>query len=550
MLVLAILCCVLAANASQDGEAKQSPVARSPSGEFLGIYNVTRRGRRYEAYRGIKYAEPPVGDLRFQPPVPILKYEVPVDATKNGPACPQPSSPGYFVDEDCLTINVYTPTEQERKKPLPVIFFIHPGGFYSMTGRSDLFAPDYLLDRDVVVVTINYRLATLGFLSTGDKLAPGNNGLKDQVAALKWVQRNIAAFGGNPQLVTIAGCSSGSTSVMLHMISPMSKGLFHRAISLSGSPVRKVRSPTHLYPLAVRQAELVGCPRNSSGDIVNCLRTVPWKDLGLSLNRFYEFGYDPLTLWTPVVEADYGQERFLPIDPIDAIREGRMHPVPYIISRTKDEFFWKAFTILRNETLLRRMNENWEDIAPISFLLPRDNSSNATRRLRHEYCLDDMRNDSDTAHNLGRLYLDSIESFPIYRLTKLMSIHSTAPVWSCLFTYIGNNSFYQDPRSKKPVGSAHHDDLLYLFYVAYRFPRIGLQGPDADMVEKMLGIWYNFARYGDPNDRGDTPELYIHWPPTSPIERPYLRIDKQLSIHKNLFGESAGLWEELYPIQY
>ncbi|CAG4972428.1 unnamed protein product [Colias eurytheme] len=528
----------------------QNPTVRSPSGEFLGIYNVTRLGRSYEAYRGIRYAEPPVGELRFQPPVPILRYEKQVDATKNGPACPQPSSPGYYVDEDCLTINVYTPVNAERKTPLPVIFFIHPGGFYSMTGRSDLFAPDYLLDRDVVVVTINYRLATLGFLSTGNSLAPGNNGLRDQVAALQWVQRNIAAFGGDPQCVTIAGCSSGAVSVMLHMISPMSKGLFHRAISLSGSPVRKTRSPTHLYPLAVRQAELVGCPTNSSSDIVNCLKTVPWRDLGLSLNRFYEFGYDPLTLWTPVVEADFGQERFLPVDPIDAIREGKMHPVPFIISRTKDEFFWKAFTVLKNETLLRRMNENWEDIAPISFMLPRDNSSYATQKLRQEYNLADLKNDSDTAYNLGRLYVDAIESFPIYRLTKLMSIHSTAPVWNCLFTYIGNNSFYQDPGTKKPVGIAHHDDLLYLFYIAYRFPKIGTQGTDADMVDKMIDIWHNFARYGDPNNRGDTPNLNIHWPATSPTTRPYLQIDKQLSIHENLFDQFAGTWEELYPIQY
>ncbi|XP_022837498.1 esterase FE4-like [Spodoptera litura] len=207
-------------NSSKDG-----PVTRSVSGTFRGSWMETRRGRRFQAYRGIRYAEPPVGELRFQPPHLILQYEKVVDASKEGPSCPRPASPGYYVDEDCLTINVYTPgSGRNSTKPLPVIFFIHPGGFYSMSGRSDLAGPHYLLDRDVVLVTINYRLGSLGFLALGNQLAPGNNGFKDQVAALRWVQRNIAAFGGDPNLVTISGCSAGAVSVMVHMISPMSKG--------------------------------------------------------------------------------------------------------------------------------------------------------------------------------------------------------------------------------------------------------------------------------------------------------------------------------------
>ncbi|CAK1547562.1 unnamed protein product [Leptosia nina] len=523
---------------------ERQPVVNSPSGEFRGGYNVTRKGRQFETYRGIPYAEPPTGELRFQPPILILNYSSPVDSTEDGASCPRPTSPGYNVNEDCLVLNVYTPLKTERKKPLPVIVYIHAGGFYSLSGRSDIQGPHYLLDRDIVLVTFNYRLGTLGFLSTGDKLAPGNNGMKDQVAALKWVQRNIASFGGDPDCVTITGCSAGAASVMLHMISPMSKDLFHRAISMSGSPTRKISTPTNLNHLAVRQAKLVNCPTHSSQAIIDCLKTVPWRDLGNSLRGFFEFGFDPLTLWEVVVEPDFGQERFLPVDTIEAIRKNKMHPVPYIISVTQNEFFWKAFTVLNNETLLKKMNEEWSSIAPISFVLPRNNSTEATNRLREVYQLQTLRNDSETARHLGRLYADALESFNIYRLMKLMTIHSSKPVWTYEFRYIGNHTHYEDPMNKKPVGAAHHDDLIYLFPISYRFPPVGRDGDDAKLVDKMTAMW-------DPNNRGDTPELEdIHWPPTTPTEKTFLRVDKQFSLDKNLLEEEVEVWEELYPLNY
>ncbi|XP_050676025.1 juvenile hormone esterase-like isoform X2 [Leptidea sinapis] len=534
-----------------NGEGGQ-PVVTSESGQFRGGYNVTRRGRRFESYRGIRYAEPPVGELRFQPPKLIVKYERPVDASEDGPACPLPAPPTYPVDEDCLTINVYTPLKRDRKKPLPVIFFIHPGGFYSMTGRSDLAGPHYLLDKDLVLVTINYRLGSLGFMSTGDALAPGNNGYKDQVAALRWVQRNIAAFGGDPGSVTVAGCSAGSISAMLHMISPMSKGLFHRAISMSGSPTEKAPNPPHQRHLAVRQAEILNCPTNSSKLIIDCLKTKTWREMGNSLYGFYEFGFDPVGIWTAVVEPDFGQERFLTMDPAQAIREGKMHAVPHIISQTQDEFFWMAYTILRNETLLRQMNEEWERVAPISFLLPRHNSETATRRLRAEYLHDQpLANNARSGHDLGRLYVDSVESFPVHRMAKLMSLHSPQPVWFYEWGYIGNHSHYEDPDTNKPTGAAHHDELIYLFTLSYRFPAIGTDSLDGSLVDRMTAIWYNFARFSDPNPRGDTPELEgLRWPTMTSQERTYLRIDDKFSLHKNLFDEKAKIWEELYPIQY
>ncbi|XP_053620308.1 juvenile hormone esterase isoform X2 [Plodia interpunctella] len=514
---------------------------------------TTRRGRQFQAYRGIRYAEPPVGELRFQPPKPITQYKNVVDASKEGPACPLPAPPSYYVDEDCLTINVYTP-DNNSTEPLPVIFFIHAGGFYSMTGRSDLAGPHYLLDRDVVLVTINYRLASLGFLSTGDALAPGNNGMKDQVVALRWVQKNIRAFGGNPDLVTIAGCSAGSISVMLHMVSPMSKGLFHRGISMSASPSGKEEPGYDMYELAVKQAEILNCSTNSSEAIVSCLKTKTFKELGDSLPKFFDqFGFDPVGLWKPVVERDFGQERFLVEDPVLSIKSNNMHAAPLIISQTTDEFFWKAFPVLRNETLLSQMNNDWDRIAPISFQLSPNISSESKLKLRRAYLGDKpLVNDEASARALGKLYGDSIIGFPVHVMANLMCRHSPHKVYYYEFAHIGNHSHYEDPVTKKPTGAAHHDDLIYLFTLSYRFPTIEVADTiDSKLVDRMTAIWYNFARYGDPNPTEATPELSnLKWPPMSSGTRQYLRIGEDFSVRKRMFEDRFKVWEEIYPLVY
>ncbi|XP_037300630.1 esterase E4-like isoform X1 [Manduca sexta] len=530
------------------------PVTTSPSGTFRGSWMSTRRGRQFQAYRGIRYAEPPIGQLRFQPPKDMVRYKDVVDASKEGPACPLPiqwSGPEYYVDEDCLTINVYTPSNKVDK-PLPVIFFIHAGGFYSMTGRSDLAGPHYLLDRDVVFVAINYRLASLGFLSAGDKYAPGNNGFKDQVSALRWVQRNIAAFGGDPNLVTITGCSAGSISVMLHMISPMSKGLFHRGISMSASPVSKAPTPKHQFHLAKQQAEILNCPTNSTKAILDCLNTKTWRELGNSLTGFFDSAGDPIGLWGAVVEQDFGQERFLTMQPLDAIRQGKMHTVPYIISQTKHEFFWKAYSILQNQTLTDRMNSQFEQAAPFSFLLPEENIQTVAKTLKEKYLQNKpLVNDEASAKNLGTLYGDSVVGFGVHRLANLMCLHSKHPVYYYQFSYIGNNSHYQDPKTGKPLGAAHHDDMIYVFSLSYQFPLIEPSSPTPHKVDELTAIWYNFARYGDPNPRPDTPELgSLSWPVMKPDQRKYLDFGDKLTIQENMSEDRFKIWEELYPIIY
>ncbi|XP_049947775.1 venom carboxylesterase-6-like [Schistocerca serialis cubense] len=204
-------------------EAREHVTVETQEGPLRGELLETYTGNPMFRFLGIPHAEPPVGDLRFQPPVKKAAWSEVRDALSMASHCPQRKSGLPSGDEDCLYLNVYgpgTPSQSATKKA--VMVWIHGGCFTEGSGESA--KPNYFVDNDVIVVSINYRLGLLGFLSTGDGVVPGNMGLKDQTEALRWVQRNIAAFGGDPDKVTIFGQSAGGASVHYHVLSSSSKG--------------------------------------------------------------------------------------------------------------------------------------------------------------------------------------------------------------------------------------------------------------------------------------------------------------------------------------
>lgn len=254
----------------------ERPIVVTGLGKVKGNVLESRLGNLFYAFRNLPYAKPPVGNLRFKPPEPLDQWGGVLDATEDGPMCPQPTYNSTDTDcsEDCLQLNIYTRdlTPFIRR---PVIFYIHPGGYAETSAQSRHFAgPQNFMDRNIVLVTINYRLGALGFLSTGTEEAPGNNGLKDQVMALNWVKLHISKFGGDPNTVTLMGYSAGAMSVTLHMVSPMSKGLFHRAIVMSGAGTAQYEVPNDQLEVTKRQARLVGCPDDNVELIMQCLKLV------------------------------------------------------------------------------------------------------------------------------------------------------------------------------------------------------------------------------------------------------------------------------------
>lgn len=315
--------------------------AQIQSGTLISLDDGDVQGQVENGARnflGIPYAAPPVGSLRWRPPAEPAPWVGTLDASSYSNSCPQGAgligTPS--TDEDCLYLNVWTP-EEAPEEPLPVMVWIHGGG--NTTGSTADFVPfppyeaNRLYDgsllvseQNVVLVTLNYRLGTLGFFAHPDLAAEdgsypyaGNQGLLDQRAALEWVRDNILAFGGDPEKVTIFGESAGSWNVCAHVVSPMSEGLFHRAISQSGGCSFGTRSMDDAQSNAQAVSAALAC--DGEEDELACLRATPVQEL---LDNVIN----------PGISVDGG---FLPEDPKDLFDSGEFSRVPYILGANTDE---------------------------------------------------------------------------------------------------------------------------------------------------------------------------------------------------------------------
>ncbi|XP_076231278.1 uncharacterized protein LOC143177296 [Calliopsis andreniformis] len=553
--ILIIFFCVICAVASQNATDEQ-PLVTAPIGKIRGSILTSRLGKKIYSFRGVRYGEPPTGHQRFQPPIPAQDWQDIFDASEEGPGCPRPN--GKLISEDCLRLNVYTtklPSEDETVSR-PVMVFIHPGGFYGFSGQSSNFGPQYILDKDIVLVTINYRIGALGFLSTGDNLAPGNMGLKDQVEALRWVQRNIAAFGGDPNSVTLCGYSAGSFSTILHMVSPMSKDLFHRAITMSSSPIKsEVYNGVAFHgqkQLAKKQAELLGCPIDTTGSMMLCLLTKPIENFTDTQNSLFDWRGNPILLWKPTVEPEVrGIERFLTAHPYDLIKQGKYKQVPLIIGVTENEFggvvSYYEKDARNNGTLYHELNDDWNTLAPIIFMYERNTSrSNYISRELRRFYFKNQPIDSTTSTQLSEAYSDGVNMFSIYRTAKLLAATSSQPVYFYKFTFQGRHSFYMW-NDTTPFGVSHHDDLQYLFFMKNFFPYFESDAPEIPMVDLYTSMWTNFVATGEPIPKDDK-FRGVTWTTFAPAQTNFLEINLHPTMKTSFFPERMRMWERLFPL--
>ncbi|XP_011863054.1 PREDICTED: esterase FE4 [Vollenhovia emeryi] len=541
---------IMVALADDDLAGEQHEVT-APIGRIRGSIMTTRLGKKIYSFRGVRYAEPPTGQQRFQIAIPAADWSDVFDATKEGPACPAIHEQNIM--EDCLRVNVYTtklPSENDPAKR-PVLVFFHPGAFYLFSGQSSNFGPQYLLDKDIVLVTVNYRLAALGFLSTGDSKAPGNLGLKDQVVALRWVQRNIAAFGGDPDSVTISGYSVGGSSVILHMVSPMSGGLFHRAIMMSGS-LKIEPYPTEQLHLAKKQAELLDCPTDTTGSMLICLNSKPVENFTETIPKFFEWYGHPILIWMPVVEPEvHGVERFLPEQPIDLIRQGKFHKVPLIAGVTKNEFDGVVAYVseqhsLGNDSYVDDLNNDWYRLAPLNFMYEPNTlqSRNISAEL-HQFYFGDKPIGPDTYNGLAHINTDGIVVYPMHRSVNLIAENTDQPVYFYMSSYQGRYSYVMWNKTT-PYGVAHHDDLQYLFFMKVKFPFFENDDPEIPTVELMTSMWSNFVQTGQPV----LPALAknVTWDPYLPERDNYLDISEEPRMKTGLYPDRMKIWDSLFPL--
>ncbi|XP_040887026.1 neuroligin-2a isoform X1 [Toxotes jaculatrix] len=556
---------------SQKMDPSKHPIVTTNYGKLRGIKKDLNNEilGPVEQYLGVPYATAPIGDRRFQPPEAPGSWQEIRNATQFAPVCPQNVHgvlpeimlPVWFTDnldvaagyiqnqsEDCLYLNVYVPTEDDirdrRKKP--VMLFIHGGSY--MEGTGNMFDASVLAAYgNVIVVTMNYRLGVLGFLSTGDQSAKGNYGLLDQIQALRWLNENIGHFGGDPERITIFGSGAGASCVNLLILSHHSEGLFHRAIAQSGTAISSWS--VNYQPLKYTKilARKVGCTYTETADLVDCLRRKNFRELvdqDIQPARYHiAFG--------PVVDGDVvpddpeilmQQGEFLNYDILIGVNQGEglkfvddsedndgisAAAFDYTISNFVDNLYGypEGKDILR-ETI-KFMYTDWAD---------RDNG--------------DMRRKT-----LLALFTDHQWVAPAVATAKLHA-EFQSPVYFYTFYH-----HCQTETRPEWADAAHGDEIPYVFGV----PMIGatdlfpcnFSKNDVMLSAVVMTYWTNFAKTGDPNLPVPQDTKFIHtkpnrfeeviWTKFNSKDKQYLHIGLKPRVRDNYRANKVAFWLELVP---
>jgi para-nitrobenzyl esterase len=431
-------------------------------------------------FLGIPYAAPPVGARRWRPPQPAAPWPGIRQATSYAPHCAQPASPFGVAStsEDCLYLNVFTPAGAHGRsgadgRNLPVMVWIHGGSL--LVGESDDYNPAELVRHGVIVVTINYRLGALGFLADSALASQpggpsGNYGLMDQQAALRWVQRNIRGFGGNPRDVTVFGESAGGLSTLSQLVSPGARGLFARAIVESGTYALTQAPLATAEATGAAFAAQAGCASNTAA----CLRSLPAATI---VSHESAAGYEPNVDGAVLTQS---------IGP--ALASGQFSHVPVMIGTNHDE--WRLFVGL--DQLIGGppvTAANYQtQIAGTLGGLP----ASAAAAIAAEYPLSDY---SSPSVALGAVGTDAI--FACHALTAEKSLSAYVPTYAYEFND-ENAPELSLPPLGFPYGAAHASEIQYLFMLSNtRYPST-LTAPQQELAGAMQGYWTNLAKFGVP----------------------------------------------------
>uniref|UniRef100_A0A4X2KP73 Carboxylic ester hydrolase n=1 Tax=Vombatus ursinus TaxID=29139 RepID=A0A4X2KP73_VOMUR len=506
-------------------------IRTTESGQIQGT-QISIKGidKVVNVFLGIPFAKPPVGALRFSPPQPPDSWSNVKDATSHPPTCLQDiiilertaavmkvNIPFPPNSEDCLYLNIYVPVHAKEGARLPVMVWIHGGGL--IFGGAFLYDGSILsASQNVIVVTIQYRLGILGFFSTGDEHAPGNWGFLDQVAALRWVQKNIAHFGGDPGRVTIFGESAGGMSVSSHVLSPMSKGLFHRAIMESGVVILPGLFSSSSEMIANVIANLSACDPHSSASMVQCLRSKSEGEI-LAITKHFK-------LVPSVIDG-----QFFPKHPEELLAAGEFHHVPSIIGVNNHECGWVIPVEMGIPGFKENMDkETVQSVLQSSFLgIPPE-----LGQLMMEEYLKDTEDPGGYRAQFQDMMGDSMFVIPALKLAKYQHGPSS-PVYFYEFQH--RPSMFN---GIKPdfVKADHSDEVLFVFGVPY----LGEATEEEKLLShRIMSYWANFARHGDPNGAD-----LIRWPVYDQKEE-YLQLNLQLSVGKSLRKDKWEFWTKTLP---
>jgi len=479
-------------------------------------------------FKGIPYAEPPVGDLRFRPSIPKEPWSGILDCTEYGPIVPQrdnplsdPRSLPPQSEKDCLNLNVWTPAADNKRRP--VMFWIHGGGFSFGTGATT--NGSQLARRgDVVVVTINYRVGIFGYLYVRDEIA--NLGQLDQITALKWVRDNMEFFGGDPDNVTIFGESAGAVAVCTLMAMPPAKGLFRRVVAQSGAchPLR------HNPAAGDKGAERIMAEFGFDGIDLEALRQAPIEKI-VEVGKKMEL--DARATGRNFPYGVYTDQETLPLHPLEAIRNGFAKDIELIIGTNQDEAKLynmsyppeKGFNeegLLKRVAGMLRVHGQGED---------RAGQIIETYKKAREGKLP-----TDPANVLDAINTDYRFRLPALLLAEAQSRHQSK-VFSYMFTY-------QSPAMGGILGACHALEIPFVFGTLGEKERIIYPGRNREtdiLSGKMMDAWTSFARTGNPS-HNDIPD----WLPFEAGLRNTMMLGLNVEVIKDPFGQERMAWEGIY----
>ncbi|XP_037308039.2 putative inactive carboxylesterase 4 [Pungitius pungitius] len=498
---------------------RHAPEVHTKLGALRGQY-VSVKGKEtgVHAYLGVPFAKPPIGPRRLAAPQPVEAWEGVRDATQQPPMCIQMKTFSMDmidqygtvlvdlqdISEDCLYLNIYTPAKKALGTKMPVMVWIHGGGF--TFGAASLYDGSALAAyQDMVVVLIQYRLGLLGFLSTGDEHMSGNFGMLDQVEALRWIQQHIHNFGGNPDLVTIFGESAGGMSVSLLLFSPLSDGLFHHAIAESGTAAMELLLVNDPVPAMQVVANKTGCSLESTEKIADCIRNL---DLDTILS----------TVQDVTVRIPLNVDGVFLTKPVDELyRTHELPTIPFMTGVNSDEGGWVICNFFAPPNWTEGMDR--EQIENLLFMFYPDPKYTVFRDLITEEYIGRGEDRLKNRDGFTKIIADMMFTIPAI---KTANAHRDAGAPVYLYEYQHAPTFLQ---AKRPsfVGSDHGDEIFTVFGLCYTTTHVKLSvacdEEEEQLTRIMMSYWGNFARTGSPNGDG-----LIHWPKYG-AEEAYLSID-------------------------
>lgn len=426
----------------------------------------------------------------LQAPLPPPSWDGIYKAVDEHYQCPQPLP--YFVigTEDCLKINVYVPANIKGR--LPVMVYIHGGAFILGSGGKLIYGPDFLVSKDVIVVTFNYRLGILGFACLGIKEAPGNAGLRDQIEALKWIKKNIAAFGGDPDNVTIFGTSAGAVSVSLLIASTAANNLFHKAIAHSGVSLSTI-TLSHVDPIdkAIHVMNKIGYDTKKPIDIYNAFKDMPYTEL-VSATFEHNIARRIITgtLPLPCIENNYlGTEPVLNDLPYNLIKNYPKN-IPTIYGFTDKE----GLFVIAEETDETLEKANARSLYDPDLVFKSENEAKAVDRKLREFYFSNKPVSQHTAFNLSDLYTHLYFEMPTILETEMRINNTQAPIYNYYFKYSGERNFLKEEFGFNVSGACHGDDIFYTFKSLLFNRRINEK--DRKIIDYLTSMWTNFAKFG------------------------------------------------------